>query len=149
MNEMNQHLRASALLMRLTGWGIILGLPIAVLGYAPGFMWGSHPAELPVMVPHPESPLNGLHPYLFMILSLYIGWAILLICGARNPTAAASLFDWGIVANGLHAVLMVFQAFIYPNEHAHLWADIPLQLSISAALWYWHPTRGIREGAKQ
>jgi hypothetical protein len=141
MDAANRQLRASAMVMRVVGWVIILGLPLAVLGYPPGFMWGSHPADFPVMVPHPESPLDGLHPYLLMILSLYIGWAILLIRGARNPVAAASLFDWGILANGLHAVLMVFQAFAYPNEHAHLWADIPGQLAISAVLWYWHPTR--------
>ncbi len=89
-----------------------------------------------------------LHPYLFMILSLYVGWAILLIRGAKDPRAAVSLFDWGIVANGLHAVLMVFQAFVYPNEHAHLWADIPMQLTISAVMWYWYPPRVVREDAK-
>ena len=138
---MNNRLNQSALVMRVVGWGIVVGLPVAVLGYPPGFMWGSHPANFPAMVPHPESPLDGLHPYLFMILSLYLGWAILLVRGARNPVAAASLFDWGIFANGLHAVLMVYQAFVYPNEHAHLWADIPLQLAIGAVLWYWHPNR--------
>ena len=150
MTEMNRQLRGSALVMRLTGWGIVLGMPIAVLGYAPGFMWGEAPPGFPLCgPPHPASPLDGAHPYLFMILSLYIGWAILLIRGAKDPVAAASLFDWGIFANGLHAVLMVFQAFIYPNEHAHLWADIPLQLAVSAVLWYWHPTRGSREAVNQ
>ena len=28
MNELNQHFRASAILMRVMGWGIILGGPI-------------------------------------------------------------------------------------------------------------------------
>ena len=146
MTDLNNKLGQSALVMRVVGWSVIVGLPVAVLGYPPGFMWGSHPADFPAMVPHPESPLNGLHPYLFMILSLYVGWAILLIRGARNPVAAASLFDWGIFANGLHAVLMVYQAFVYPNEHAHLWADIPLQLAIGAVLWYWHPNRLLKHG---
>jgi hypothetical protein len=141
MSDVNRQLDASARVMRVVGWLIILGLPVAIFGYTPGFMWGSHPADFPALVPHPESHLDGLHPYLYMILSLYIGWAILLIRGARNPVAAASLFDWGIVANGLHALLMVPQAFIYPNEHAHLWADIPLQLAVCAVMWYWHPTR--------
>ena len=69
--------------------------------YAPGFMWGEAAAGIsPLGPPHPPSPLAGAHPYLFMILSLYIGWAILLIRGAKDPMAAASLFDWGIFANG-------------------------------------------------
>ena len=59
----------------------------------------------------------------------------------KDPVGAASLFDWGILANLLHALLMVFQAFIYPNEHAHLWADIPLLCVIATAMWYWHPNR--------
>ena len=31
--------------------------------------------------------------------------------------------------------------FIYPNEHAHLWADVPLLLAVSTILWVWHPNR--------
>ena len=42
---------------------------------------------------------------------------------------------------------MVFQAFTAPNEHAHLWADIPLLLRLSAVMWYWHPNRKRAEEA--
>jgi hypothetical protein len=93
------------------------------------------------MVPHPESPLHGLHPYLFMIIVLYMAWGILMVRGAKNPKANVALFDYGILANLLHALLMIPQAFIYPNEHAHLWADIPLLLAVSAILWIYHPNR--------
>ena len=142
MNELDPRLRASALLMRLVGWGTIVALPIVALAYAPGFFWGQLPPGFPLCgPPHPPSPYAGAHPYLFMLFSLYVAWAILLIRGAKDPVGAASLFDWGILANLLHALLMVFQAFIYPNEHAHLWADIPLLCVIAAAMWYWHPNR--------
>lgn len=77
----------------------------------------------------------------FMLFSLYLAWAILLVRGAKNPRAAASLFDFGILANLLHGLVMVIQVFTYPNEHAHLWADIPLLFAISAAMWHWHPNR--------
>ncbi len=142
MNELGPQLRASALVMRLVGWGIIIGGPIAALVYAPGFLWGELPPGFPLYGPqHPPSPLNGAHPYLYMMFSLYVAWAILLIRGAKDPKAAASLFDWGILANAFHGSLMVFQAFTYPNEHAHLWTDIPMLFAISAVMWRWHPLR--------
>jgi hypothetical protein len=76
-----------------------------------------------------------------MLVALYAAWAILLIRGARDPRANAALFDWGILANLLHGLLMIPQAFLYPNEHAHLWADIPLCFALVAVMWIWHPNR--------
>jgi hypothetical protein len=76
-----------------------------------------------------------------MICALYLGWAILLIRGSRDPKANAALFDWGFLANLLHGLLMLGQAFFYPNEHAHLWTDVPAILAASAACWVWHPNR--------
>ncbi len=147
MNELNQNLKASALVMKLVGWGLIIGGPIMLLAYAPGFFWGELPPDFPLLGPsHPPSPYHGSHPYLYMIFSLYVAWAILLIRGARDPRAAASLFDWGILANILHGGLMVFQAFTVPNEHAHMWADIPLLFAVSAIMWYWHPNRKFAHG---
>jgi hypothetical protein len=142
MNEPNQHLRTSALVMRVVGWGMIVGGPILLIAYPPGMVWGELPAGFPLLgPPHPASPYHGLHPYLLMIFALYVAWAILLIRGAKDPRAAASLFDWGILANLLHAALMSIQAFIAPNELAHLWTDVPLLLALSAVMWWWHPNR--------
>jgi hypothetical protein len=39
---------------------------------------------------------------------------------------------------------MVPQAFHYPNEHAHFWADIPALAVIAAVCWIWHPNRAAR-----
>ena len=146
MNEPNQHLRESALVMRIVGWLVIVGGPIMVLAYPPGFFWGELPAGFPTIGPeHPSSHYAGEHPYLLMLFSLYLAWAILLIRGAKDPKAASSLFDFGILANIMHASLMVVQVFTTPNEHAHLWADIPLLFAVSAVLWYWHPNcRSVR-----
>src|SRR5271166_3368499 len=132
MSDANKRLRQSALVMKIMGWGLIVGTVPAAFIYAPGFIWGSLPPGFPLCgPPHPPSPLSGLHPYVFMIVALYVAWAILLIRGAKDPKAAASLFDYGILANVLHALLMIPQAFIYPNEHAHLWADVPFLLAVS------------------
>ena len=76
-----------------------------------------------------------------MIAVLYLAWAILMIRGARDPKANAALFDFGILANLLHALLMIPQAFIYPNEHAHMWADVPMLLAVCLILWIYHPNR--------
>lgn len=128
--------------MRVMGWGMILGGPILALAYAPGFFWGELPPKFPLLGPsHPPSHYAGAPPYIFMLFSLYLTWAILLVLGAKDPTAAASLFDWGILANVLHGSLMLFQAFTYPNELAHLWADIPMLFVISAVMWHSHPCR--------
>jgi hypothetical protein len=127
--------------MKVLGWGLIGFMVVGAFLYPPGILWGEHVPYPHLGPPHPESPYNGLHPYVFMILSLYLAWAILLIRGAKDPKANAALFDWGILANLLHALLMLGQALYYPNEHAHLWADVPALLVVSAVCWIWHPNR--------
>jgi hypothetical protein len=142
MSNANNALRQSALVMKIIGWGLILGLTLAAFLYSPGFLWGRLPAGFPQLGPaHPESPYDAFHPYIFMIAVLYLAWAILMIRGAKDPKANAALFDFGILANLFHALLMIPQAFIYPNEHAHFWADIPLLLLVCVILWIYHPNR--------
>jgi hypothetical protein len=142
MSSMNLGLQKSAIVMKYLGWTLIVGMALAPFVYAPGFVWGLLPANFPLIGPaHPESPYEGLHPYVFMIGALYLGWAILLIRGSKDPKANAALFDWGILANLLHGLLMVPQAFFYPGEYAHLWADVPLLFAVSAICWIWHPNR--------
>jgi hypothetical protein len=83
-----------------------------------------------------------------MIIALYMAWGILMVRGAKDPKANAALFDYGILANLFHAVLMIPMAFIYPNEHAHLWADIPVLLAVCLILWVYHPNRVAPETAR-
>ncbi len=141
IDEQETHLRKSALVMRLVGWSLIPGLLLGFVLYAPGFTWGILPEGMPLGPAHPPSHYDGLHPYVFMLVALYVAWAILLIRGARDPRANAALFDYGILANLLHGLVMIPQAFLYPNEHAHLWADIPLIFVLCAVMWIWHPNR--------
>ncbi len=75
MSNANKSLQHSALVMRIMGWGLIIGLALGPVVYAPGFMWGSHPAGFPLIGPaHPESPYDGLHPYVLMMGVLYLVW---------------------------------------------------------------------------
>jgi hypothetical protein len=139
-------LQESALVVKILGWGLIGGLTGGLFLYPPGFLWGSHPAGFPnIGPPHPESPLDALHSYLFMILSIYVAYGILLIRGAEDPKATAALFDFGLLSSLLHGSVMFVQAFIYPNEHAHLWADVPIAFLVAAIPWVYHPNRVAQE----
>ena len=141
MSEREEHLRKSALAMQITGWVLIPGLLLAFVLYTPGFAWGTIPDALQLGPAHPPSPYDGMHPYVYMLVAMYAGWAILLVRGADDPQANVALFDWGILANLLHGLVMIPQAFLYPNEHAHLWADIPVVFVLCAVMWIWHPNR--------
>lgn len=147
MTDSARHLQQSALVMKLVGWSLALGLIGLLFIYPPGFLWGAHPEDFPHLGPaHPPSPYDGLHPYLFMLGALYLAYGILLVRGARDPRANAALFDFGILSSVFHGLVMIPQAFYYPNELAHLWADIPALAVIAVVLWIWHPSR-ISRGA--
>jgi Family of unknown function (DUF6632) len=128
-------LARSAAMMRAVGWLTLVVLPLGFVAYPAGFLWGTHP----------QSPYHPpLSPYLFMLLAMYLAWAVLMIRGARDPLANRSLVDYGILANGLHAVVMGVEAFVYPHELQHLLADVPALFAICAVLWVWHPARAVR-----
>ena len=112
-HKQEKRLRNSALVMRIVGWGLIPALLLGFVFYPPGFAWGILPEGISFGPAHPPSHYDGLHPYVFMLVALYLAWAILLIRGARDPRANAALFDWGILANLLHGLVMIPQAFLY------------------------------------
>jgi len=122
-------------MMRAVGWLTLVVLPAGFVLYPAGFLWGTHAAS-----PH-HPPLS---PYLFMLLAMYAAWAILMIRGARDPLAHRSIVDYGILANALHGLVMLAEAFVYPHEMQHLWADVPALFAICAVLWIWHPARAVR-----
>ena len=141
-DEQEAHLRKSAGLMRILGWLLVVGLIPMVFIYPPGFMWGAQPEGFPIIGPaHAPSPYDGLHPYLYMLGALYVAYGILLIRGARDPRRNVALFDFGILSSVLHGLVMVPQAFLYPNEHAHMWADVPVLFVMAVVLWVWYPER--------
>jgi hypothetical protein len=122
----------TAAMMRVVGWFTLLVLPLGLVAYPAGFLWGTHPDS-----PHHPS----LSPYLFMLLAMYVAWAALMIRGARDPLANRAIVDYGILANALHGLVMLVEAFVYPHELQHLWADVPLLFVLCGVLWRWHPAR--------
>jgi hypothetical protein len=142
MTNQEKHLRQSASLMRILGWLLVVGLILMIFIYPPGFMWGTHTEGFPHIGPaHPPSPYDGLHPYLYMLAALYVAYGILLIRGAKDPRRNVALFDFGILSSVLHGLVMIPQSFYYPNEHAHMWSDVPVLFVMAVVMWVWHPNR--------
>ena len=140
MSDGRESLRASSLMMKITGWGIIVGLERWYCVSARIFV-GINPPGFPFICwQHPPSPYDGLHPYVFMVVALYFAWAVLMIRGADDPRANAALFDFGILANLLHAGIMIPQAFIYPTKRAPM-GGCSRAIRVGAACWYWYPSR--------
>lgn len=138
-----QHLKQASLVMKIVGWLCMAGLPAFALLYPPGVLWGSVAPDVcfPQLIDHPPSPYNGLHPYFYMVAAMYVSYGFLMVRGAGKPLRNVALFDYGIYANALHGAIMIPMAFYYPNEHAHLWFDIPFAFSIVAACIKWHPEK--------
>jgi hypothetical protein len=72
---------------------------------------------------------------------MYVSFGFLMLRGARDPKRNAALFDYGIVSSIVHGGIMIPQAFYYPNEHAHLWTDIPFAALLAIICYVWHPER--------
>ncbi len=119
---------ATSTLMRVIGWGLIPTLLVFLLFvYPDGFAWGIEAG-------------TQYHPYLWMMVMLYIAWCYLLVREASNPREAGLLFDWGIIANALHGLLMIGQSLMmWEHEMAHMWADIPVLFVLVYLLWRYHP----------
>lgn len=124
-----EHLNATALVMRIIGWGFIPAVFALLFLYPHGFSWGIEGG-------------TQWHPYLWMMLSLYLAWCYLLVREAKQPAGTGLLFDFGIIGNSLHSLVMIVQAIMmWEYEMPHLWADIPLLFVIVFVLWRFHPTR--------
>jgi Ni,Fe-hydrogenase I cytochrome b subunit len=76
-----------------------------------------------------------------MVAAMYVSYGFLMVKGARNPLRNVALFDYGIVSSIVHGGIMIPMAFYYPNEHAHLWADIPFAFALVVMLLKWHPKK--------
>jgi hypothetical protein len=126
---MKRNLQTTALLMRVLGGALVPVLLALIVIYPHGFAWGIEAG-------------SEWHPYLFMMISLYVAWCYLLVREAKNPAGAGLLFDWGIISSILHALVMIVQTvMMWEHEMPHMWADIPLLFVIAFILWWYHPNR--------
>lgn len=122
-------LKNTRIMMLLFGWGMFVGLPSLFFIFPAGFQWGSHP----------ESHHNPFSPYAFMLGTMYIALAVVLIRSAKNPEKHTSIIDYVIYSSVLHASLMLGQSFFVSHELMHLIGDVPMLFLMAWCFWYWHP----------
>ena len=67
MQATDERLKKSATVMKVVGWLLIIGLPVGFFVYPAGLLWGDSNFLHGLGMPHPQSPYDGLHPYLFML----------------------------------------------------------------------------------
>ncbi len=124
-------IKTTKVLMLLFGWGMFVGLPALFFIFPQGFQWGSHP----------ESHYDPLSPYAFMLGTMYIALAIVLIRSAKAPEKHTAIIDYTIYSSVLHGALMLGQSFFVPHELMHLIGDVPMLFLMAWCFWYWHPNK--------
>lgn len=97
----------------------LFALPLAFVLFPAEFRWAPH---------HP--------PYERMIVAIYVALGICMWRAARDPRRHVLLIDFVILSSVLHGAAMTYDAIVQPNEHPHLWGDVPL-LFVVAAFFYW------------
>ena len=87
MDELNQHLRASALVMQGDGVGNYPWRANPGARLCARLLLGSIAAGISTYEARHIRPshYDGAHPYIFMLFSLYLAWGILLVRGAKDP----------------------------------------------------------------
>lgn len=144
MDTPEKHLQHATLVMKIVGWLCLAGLPLMAIIYPPGVLWGQVSPDVcfPRIGPdHPPSPYDGLHPYFYMVAAMYVSYGFVMLRGASQPLRNMALFDYGIASSILHGGIMIPMAFYYPNEHAHMWTDIPFAVLLAVILYKWHPKK--------
>jgi len=97
--------RASAVAMVVVGFGYAVVYPVLMGTSRPGWVWDD-PARNAAME--------------HMLYAVYVTLGVFLIVLAREPERALPLIDWVIVANLVHATVMLVHALGMPHGHAHL-----------------------------
>lgn len=110
--------KALPIALRVVG-ASLFALPAAFVLFPAEFRWAPY---------HP--------PYERMIAAIYMALGFCMWRAARDPVRHVLLIDFVIVSSILHAAVMTYDAIVQPNEHAHLWGDVPL-LYVTAAFFWW------------
>jgi hypothetical protein len=77
---------------------------------------------------------TGHSDYPYMIMGVYATLGVFLIRAARNPLDNLSLIWFTVWSSVVHAVIMAFQSFETPENHGHLYGDVPALLIVALVL---------------
>ena len=136
--ELGAGTKALKILLRVWGVGSIAIFGTIFTGYAiqsPAF---DHGGSLHWLV------WDGLPGHVALMLSgIYLVWAVYVIVASRNPQAWGSFFNFTMVANFVHGLIMVPGAF-EPEYHSKFFTDIPWVWALAAILFFLRPAyRGL------
>ena len=76
-----------------------------------------------------------------MILGVYATLGVFLLFAARNPMRYLGLIWFTAASSAVHALIMLAQAMRMPDEHGHLFGDIPALLLVAVVLAVLTPRR--------
>ena len=103
--------------LRLFGLIFIFGIPLFNRIWPSGWAWA------------PEQPA-----YLQMIWGIYATLGVFLLLAARDPARNLSLIWFTVWSSLVHAAIMTVQAFEVPENHGHLFGDVPALLVVAVLL---------------
>jgi hypothetical protein len=77
---------------------------------------------------------TGHSHYPLMIVGVYATLGVFLILAARNPLENLSLIWFTVWSSIVHGAIMAFQSLQSPENHGHLWGDVPALFIVAAVL---------------
>jgi hypothetical protein len=77
---------------------------------------------------------TGHSDYPLMIVGIYATLGAFLIMAARDPLEHLSLIWFTVWSSLVHAAIMTGQAFEAPENHGHLFGDVPALLVVAVLL---------------
>jgi len=84
---------------------------------------------------------TGHSDYPLMIVGVYLTLGVFLLRAARNPLDHLSLIWFTVWSSVVHASIMALQSFEMPQNHGHLFGDVPALFIIAAVLGFLTPRR--------
>jgi hypothetical protein len=82
-----------------------------------------------------------------MILGVYATLGVFLIVASRNPLQHRSLIWFTVWSSLVHGGIMAVQAVKMPDEHGHLFGDVPALVLVALVLAILTPARATAEPA--
>ena len=75
-----------------------------------------------------------------MLFSIYVVWGVFFLLAARRPLAYMSFLNFTMVANFVHAMVMLGQALLHLNHYwSKFFTDIPFTLGIALGIYLLRP----------
>jgi FtsH-binding integral membrane protein len=84
---------------------------------------------------------TGHSDYPLMIVGVYATLGVFLLRAAPNPLDHLSLIWFTVWSSVVHASIMALQSFEMPQNHGHLFGDVPALFIIAAVLGFLTPRR--------